>query len=500
MSEREHEAPPAALPLGFTVELGRLVTVRDRGRSLVGGTPTRAIYITEAAASMFAGRRLTVTDPPSAGLADKLLEIGMADPVLESLPPGDERDVTFVIPIFRRPKALDRLLASIGPGHRVIVVDDGSPDPGAARASAEAYAALFVGLPENIGPAGARNAGLALVTTRFVVFVDSDVVVAPGTVETLLRHFTDPRVAVAAPRIVGLATSARQNWISRYEDARSSLDLGPYPASVRPRSKVSWISTSLVLARVDALGSGFAPGMRVGEDVDLVWGLVARGWRVRYEPAATSGHEHRVSFDDWAKRKAFYGTGGHALAVRHPGNIAPAVLAPWSVAVVLALLAQRRWSAPAALLVSAAAAWRISRRLGRHEHPLRIATALTVAGVGASLSQTIALLTRHWWPLAVVGSVFSRRLRRATLAAALVDTVLDYRRTAPRLDIVRFGIARRADDLSYGAGLWLGAVRGRSTAALRPDLSGDRIGSALRARATAKPRSSARMPRHRPPR
>jgi mycofactocin system glycosyltransferase len=354
------------------------------------------------------------------------------------------------------------------------VVDDASPDPSEAKRIAAAAGARFIGLPENLGPAGARNAGLRLVHTTYVVFVDNDMVVTDGAVATLLRHFVDPRVALVAPRVIGLQLSTRVNWISRYEDARSSLDLGPTPATVRPRARVSWVSTAFVVARVEALGAGFSDGMRVGEDVDLVWTLVERGWRVRYEPAATSAHEHRVTLSDWAKRKAFYGTGGHALALRHPGNIAPAILAPWSVSVMVALLAQRVWSVPLALAISAVAAVRISRKLSRHEHPLRIGIELTATGVAASVSQTMALLTRHWWPLAVLGSIVSRRVRRATIAAAILDVVLDYRRTKPQLDVVRFGIARRADDLAYGAGLWLGALRGHSTAALRPDIRGRR--------------------------
>jgi mycofactocin system glycosyltransferase len=463
--------PPAAhLPLGFTVELNRTVAVRDQGRSLVGGSPTRAIYLSPSAAARFGGRLLTVVDKATGTLADKLLEIGMADPVLASLPEADATDVTFVIPTYGRPESLARLLSSIGPEALVIVVDDASPDPAEASLIAAAAGAQFVSLPVNLGPAGARNAGLRLVTTTFVVFVDNDMVVSPGALDTLLRHFIDPRVALAAPRIVGLAMVSRVNWISRYEDARSSLDLGPWPATVRPRARVSWISSAFVLARVDALGAGFTDGMRVGEDVDLVWNLVDAGWRVRYEPAATCAHEHRVTFADWAKRKAFYGTGGHALAVRHPDNIAPAVLAPWSVGVVLALMAQRRWSIPLALGISAVAAVRIARKLARHEHPVRIGLALTASGVGASISQAMALVTRHWWPVALVGSLVSKRMRRATLAAALLDVVLDYRRTRPQLDIIRFGVARRADDIAYGAGLWLGALRGRSTAALRPDI------------------------------
>ncbi|GEP28797.1 mycofactocin system glycosyltransferase [Cryobacterium levicorallinum] len=467
--------PPAALlPPGFTVELNRTVTVRDQGRSLVGGSPTRAIYLSRAAVRMFAGRRLAVDRAGSGALVDKLLEIGMADPVLDTLPAADESDVTYVIPTYGRPQSLDRLLASIGPHKSVIVVDDASPDPSEVKKIAAAAGARFIALPENLGPAGARNAGLRLVQTTYVVFVDNDMVVTDGAVAILLRHFVDPRVALVAPRVIGLQLSTRVNWISRYEDARSSLDLGPTPATVRPRARVSWVSTAFVVARVEALGAGFSDGMRVGEDVDLVWTLVEQGWRVRYEPAATSAHEHRVTFPDWAKRKAFYGTGGHALALRHPGNIAPAILAPWSVGVIVAVLAQRAWSVPLALGISAVAAVRISRKLSRHEHPLRIGIELTATGVAASVSQTMALLTRHWWPIAVLGSIISRRVRRATIAAAILDVVLDYRRTKPQLDIVRFGIARRADDLAYGTGLWLGALRGHSTAALRPDIRGHR--------------------------
>jgi len=40
----------------------------------------------------------------------------------------------------------------------------------------------------------------------------------------------------------------------------------------------------------------------------------------------------------------------------------------------------------------------------------------------------------------------------------------------PDLDPVRFAIARRLDDLAYGYGVWRSAIRGRSLAALLPDL------------------------------
>jgi mycofactocin glycosyltransferase len=57
------------------------------------------------------------------------------------------------------------------------------------------------------------------------------------------------------------------------------------------------------------------------------------------------------------------------------------------------------------------------------------------------------------------------------IVAAVADAVIEYRRTRPKLDPIRFGFARRLDDLAYGAGVWLSAVRGRSAAALLPDFT-----------------------------
>jgi len=82
-----------------------------------------------------------------------------------------------------------------------------------------------------------------------------------------------------------------------------------------------------------------------------------------------------------------------------------------------------------------------------------------------------ALLTRHWWPLTAVACTVSRRARRATAVAALADIALEYRRDRARLDPLHYGFARRLDDLAHGTGVWLSALKGRSTAALRPHVT-----------------------------
>ncbi|MEV1025285.1 mycofactocin biosynthesis glycosyltransferase MftF [Streptomyces sp. NPDC050264] len=473
-------APSGApsLPPGFTVLLDARTKVLDDGAALLGGAPTtRLLRLTPRARALLDGRRVlrvTEKERASAVLADRLLDLGLAHPVADRLPTAPDTRCTYVIPVRDRPQQLNRLLACIPQDSgEVIVVDDASHDRAAVEAVAARHGARLIPLPRNVGPAGARNAGLRHVRTPFVVFVDSDIVLNEATVPTLLRHFSDPRVGVAVPRITGLHSpgSGGLTWIGRYEHARSSLDLGERPALVHPGSFVSWASTACVVARTECLGDGFDERMRVGEDVDLGWRVIERGWRMRYEPQATAAHEHRTDFRDWLTRKAFYGTGAHPLAERHPQAIAPAVLVPWSTVAVGALLAQRKWSLPVAAAACAVTTIRIARRLDGTKRPLRTGAQLTANGAVAAASQAGALLTRHWWPATAVGCLVSRRVRRAAAVAAVVDVALEYRPSkAAGLDPLRYGVARRLDDLAYGAGVWLSAVRGRSVAPLRPRL------------------------------
>ncbi len=457
------------LPDGFVVRLNRHTRIIDDGAVLVGGSPTRISTLKPLARRSIRGRSITVTDAASRALADHLLATGMADPVVDALPAANLALATVVIPVRDRPRQLDRLLAGLGRALAVIVVDDASVDRDAIASVAGRHGAELLALETNVGPAGARNAGLARVATPFVVFIDSDVVVEPAAIETMLRHFADPGLAMVAPRVRGLE-SDRPNWITRYEDARSSLDLGNDSSSVRPRSPVTWVSSTCLVARVDGLGSGFDASMRVGEDVDLVWRLVDQGRRVRFEPAASVRHEHRSTLGAWLGRKFFYGTGAHPLAERHPDDIAPVVLPPWGAFLLVALAAQRRWSLPVAAVIAALTIVRIGRRAGTVRHPYRLAARLTGYGAIGAITQGFALLLRHWWPVTAVGCLVSRRVRRAVVTASLADTVVEFARTRPRLDPVRFGVARRLDDAAYGAGVWWSAICARSTKALRPDV------------------------------
>jgi GT2 family glycosyltransferase len=74
-----------------------------------------------------------------------------------------------------------------------------------------------------------------------------------------------------------------------------------------------------MVARRTALDqvAGFDETLRYGEDVDLVWRLIARGWSVRYDPSVAANHSAPSSLASRAARRYRYGTSAGPLARRH---------------------------------------------------------------------------------------------------------------------------------------------------------------------------------------
>jgi mycofactocin system glycosyltransferase len=440
---------------------------------LLGGSPLRQLRLAPQARRLLTGDRLVIRDARTAALAARLLDAGVAHPDLPDAPPHEPADVTVVVPVRDRPEGLARLLDGVraDPATKdapVVVVDDGSADAGAVVRIAAERGARLLRHDAARGPAAARNAGLRTARTALVAFLDSDCVPRPGWLAPLLPHLADPGLAVVAPRITGLP-GGPTGPMSAYEDVAGALDMGKSAEPVRPGSAVSYLPSAALLARRQALGNGFDGTMRVAEDVDLVWRLTAAGWRVRYEPRASVAHEHPAGTTAWLRRRAFYGTGAALLAQRHGAAVAPIVLAPTSAAVVALLVAGRGPGRLAAVGILAVDTVRLARRLaapGEPPDPVQ-AAALVLRGAAAASRSLARSVTRHHWPLALAVSA-ARRPRRALLAVATADAVLAWWPHRARVGLVRFAVARRLEDLAYGAGLWWGAVRAGDVRALLP--------------------------------
>lgn len=106
--------------------------------------------------------------------------------------------VSIVVPIYNEEKHLDRCVGSIRAqtleDWELILVNDGSTDQSAAlcdRYAAEEPTRIKVVHQINKGYAGARNAGLELVTSDYVMLVDADDFLSADALEVTYRGMTE---------------------------------------------------------------------------------------------------------------------------------------------------------------------------------------------------------------------------------------------------------------------------------------------------------------------
>lgn len=449
--------------------------VLGEGSALLGGSPTRLLRLAPAAQTMLASGRLEVRDAQSAQLARTLLDATVAHPRPATGP--SHHDVTVVIPVLDNAVGLVRLIRALR-GMRVVVVDDGSAQPVQVGDFAGLHCDVRVLRHDTSkGPAAARNTGLKACETDFVAFLDSDVVPRRGWLEALLGHFCDPAVVLVAPRIVGLREP--KNMVSRYEAVRSSLDLGQREAPVVPHGTVSYVPSAAIICRRTALNEvgGFDESLRSGEDVDLCWRFIEAGARLRYEPIALVGHDHRTELRDWFVRKAFYGSSAAPLAVRHPGKTAPLVLSGWTLLVWVLLAMGSETGYVASTIVALITGRKIAKSLSSVDTERKEVAAVAAQGLWSAALQLASAICRHYWPIALVSAIFFRRCRQVVLVAAVVDGAVDWLTRngngdddADRVGLLPYLLLKRLDDIAYGLGLWTGVVRERHLGALTPQI------------------------------
>ena len=217
----------------------------------------------------------------------------------------------------------------------------------------------------------------------------------------------------------------------------------------------------------------FDPALRYGEDVDLVWRLVAAGWAVRYEPAAVVHHRPRTGWFGWAEQRFGYGSSAGPLATRHPRPLRPASQAALAAAAAAAVAAApagpaRRTVAGAVAAATAGrdalVAARLSHRLTAAPRPGRLAWVLVLAGRRHALEAAADNIRRGWWPLLAA----SRPGRRVFAAAVVVPAVRDWWVTRPAVGVAPYVLLRMLDDAAYSVGVWWGSLRAGTARPLLP--------------------------------
>ena len=121
-----------------------------------------------------------------------------------------DKKLSFILPIYNveayLPQCVDSILCQATEDCEIILVDDGSPD--GCGAICDRYAGqhdiIKVIHKPNGGLSDARNAGFDLASGNYILFVDSDDYLEPGSVERILRWIdtTDADVAFLLSRKV----------------------------------------------------------------------------------------------------------------------------------------------------------------------------------------------------------------------------------------------------------------------------------------------------------
>ncbi|MEM9463840.1 MAG: mycofactocin biosynthesis glycosyltransferase MftF [Actinomycetota bacterium] len=457
------DRPPA--PAGLNLVAAAGLRVEDDGCVLIGGSPPRLVRLSPAGAARV--ERWLAGVPvgpgtPERQLARRLLDAGLVHPRPSARADGS---VTVVMPARDEP-AIGPAVARIAGGSPAIVVDDASTEPVAPAAGVEILRRSTPG-----GPGVARNDGVRRAVdagASFVAFIDADVDPPPGWIDRLAAHFADPAVAAVAPRVRPTEGSSS---LDRYESTFPSLDLGTEPASVGPGRSVAYVPSAALVVRIAAFDEigGFDPALRFGEDVDLIWRLVAAGHTVRYEPSVEVRHRARDDWRSWLRQRRDYGSSAAALAARHGDAVAPA-RAP--VGVYATLAAGVVAPTPVAVAIGAtelvAARRRVRASLGEHHDPVLVHRGL----VSAVRTSAIALL-RALLPAVAVALLAGRRSRRRMTTVMVAAVAAEVAESPRRLGWVRTTGLRIVDHAAYGSGVWAGLLRAGSSglAAIRPVVS-----------------------------
>jgi GT2 family glycosyltransferase len=199
------------------------------------------------------------------------------------------------------PACLESLRALVRPAAETVVVDNGSTDGSGEVVRAGHPEARLIACEENLGFCRANNLGIRATSSPFVLALNPDAVLEPAFLEHLLPAFDDPRVGLAAGKLLrfdrrtldsagqslGLARRARDRGYGRPDRGQFDRD-----------EEVFGACGAAALYRRAMLDAIADPGpayfderfFAFGEDLDLAWRARRAGWTAAYRYRAMGYH------------------------------------------------------------------------------------------------------------------------------------------------------------------------------------------------------------------
>jgi len=228
--------------------------------------------------------------------------------------------ISIVIPsmnkLYYTRRCLESLLATEGVEFEYVLVDNGSTDGTAEyllefrRVAAARQIPVTVVLNDrNVGACTARNQAIGLARGTEIAFLDNDIVLRDRRWLLVLHEtlYADERTAVVTPKLLfpfppyaiehaGMAISPAGlvGYLGRGEDR----ELPEYNIrrEIQGSASACILVKRAVLDEVGLFDEIFNPVQY--EDLDLLYRMKARGYRVIYEPAAEMYHFENVTTDN----------------------------------------------------------------------------------------------------------------------------------------------------------------------------------------------------------
>ena len=224
-----------------------------------------------------------------------------------------DHSIAAVIVSFNVRAELDACLASFV-GHTnpfptsVVVVDNGSTDETRAMLREKWRTVRLIESGGNIGFARANNLGVRATSSEFVLFLNPDTIVPPGSIQSLARGLAaQPDAAAAGPRLkdergfpelsfgwaIGPLGELRQKIIGTLYNLRIRSVVRMVDAWSRSAGEREWVSGAALLVRradLEAVGLFDERFFMYTEDVDLCAALRARGRKILFVPQSEIVH------------------------------------------------------------------------------------------------------------------------------------------------------------------------------------------------------------------
>ena len=223
---------------------------------------------------------------------------------------SEEPRVDVVVVSYETRETLLECLAALvaEPTASVVVIDNASRDGTAAAVRERFPSVRLVANAENVGFARACNQGARESRARYLLFLNPDATLAPGSLGALAAILeARPRVGVVGPRTrsangdIQVSTGADLSLVSEIRQRRLVRGVARRDAAILVEAEglhavereVDWVSGACLMIRREAFDavSGFDERFFLyEEDADLCRRVRQAGWQVLFSPGAEARH------------------------------------------------------------------------------------------------------------------------------------------------------------------------------------------------------------------